>query len=64
VKLVSEHLDQARQFERLAAAEEKPEVKKRPLDQAQAYYKLAKMRAMNLGLPMPEVPPQKSDANR
>ena len=32
-------------------------VKKRMLEQAEAYHKLAKMRAMNLGEPIPDRPP-------
>ena len=58
MKLISEYLEHARQFERLAAAETNPKAKKQMQDQAEAYHKLAKMRAVNLGLPMPPAPPQ------
>ena len=58
MKLVSEYLEHARQFERLAALETNPAPKKQMQDQADAYYKLAKMRALNLGLPMAPDPPK------
>jgi hypothetical protein len=56
MKLVSEYLAQAHHFERLAARETNLAVKKRMLEQAEAYHKLAKMRAMNLGEPIPDRP--------
>jgi hypothetical protein len=58
MKLVSEYLAQAHHFERLAARETSLAVKKRMVEQAEAYHKLAKMRAMNLGEPIPDRPPQ------
>jgi hypothetical protein len=58
MKLVSDYLEQARHFERLADAETNLAAKKQLQEQAQAYYKLAKMRAINLGQPVPEVPPR------
>ncbi len=58
MKLVAEYVEQARHFERLAADETIPAVKKQLLEQAEAYYKLAKMRAINLGLSMPPEPLQ------
>ena len=58
MKLVADYLAQARQFEELAAAETNIEAKKQLQEQAVAYYKLAKMRAINLGQPVPERPPQ------
>ena len=57
MKLISEYLERARDFERLADAETNPAVKKQLQEQAEAYYKLAKMRALNRGLPMPQRPP-------
>jgi hypothetical protein len=58
MKLVSEYLADALRFERLAEAERNPAARKQILNQAQAYYKLAKMRAINLGQPVPESPQQ------
>jgi hypothetical protein len=58
MKLVSEYLAQAHHFEHLAARETSLAVKKRMLEQAEAYHKLAKMRAINLGEPIPDRPPQ------
>jgi hypothetical protein len=58
MKPVSEYLAQAHHFERLAARETSLAVKKRMLEQAEAYHKLAKMRAVNLGEPIPDRPPQ------
>jgi len=58
MKLVAEYLENAHHFERLADAEKNPDLKKQLREQAQAYYKLAKLRATNLGVPMPDVPPQ------
>jgi hypothetical protein len=57
MKLVAEYLEHAHQFERLAEAEKNPAVKKQLLEQAQAYHKLAKMRAKNLGIPIPPETP-------
>jgi hypothetical protein len=56
MKLVSEYLAQAHHFEHLAARETSLAVKKRMLEQAEAYHKLAKMRAINLGEPIPDRP--------
>jgi len=58
MKLVAEYLENAHHFERLADAEKTPDLKKQLREQAQAYYKLAKLRATNLGVPMSDVPPQ------
>jgi hypothetical protein len=58
MKLVSEYLARAHHFERLAARETNLAVKKRMLEQAEAYYTLAKMRAVNLGEPIPDRLPQ------
>jgi hypothetical protein len=57
MKLVSDYLEQARHFEHLAAAETSLAAKKQLQEQAEAYYKLAKMRAINLGQPVPKVAP-------
>jgi hypothetical protein len=55
---IAEYLEHARQFEGLAAAEKNLALKKQLQEQADAYYKLAKMRATNLGLPVPPSPPR------
>lgn len=56
MKMVAEYLQLAHQFERLAAAETNEKTKKQFEEQAQAYYKLARKRAEDLGLPVPEAP--------
>jgi hypothetical protein len=53
MKLVAEYLENAHRFERMAAAETKPETKKQFQDQADAYYKLATKRAKALNMPIP-----------
>jgi hypothetical protein len=53
MKPIAEYLEHALQFERLAAAEENPEVKAQFEKQADAYRKLARARAAKLGLPEP-----------
>jgi len=58
MKLVSDYLAQAKDFEALAAAEANPATKKQLLEQAEAYYKLAKMRAMDLDQWVPDRPPR------
>ena len=50
MKLVAEHLSLTHQFERLAAHETDPKVKKQFEEQAQAYHRLAAKRAKDLGL--------------
>jgi hypothetical protein len=56
VKLISDYLENARNFERLAAAEKDIESKRQLQDQAEAYYKLAVKRAKDLNLPKPPRP--------
>ena len=51
MKLIAEYLEHALQFERLAADEKNPAVKAQFDKQAMAYRKLAKERAIKLGLP-------------
>ena len=51
MKMIAEYLEHARQFERLAAYEENPEVKTVFEKQAEAYRKIAAERANKLGLP-------------
>lgn len=60
VKMVSEYLDHALSFERLAADESQPELKAQFLKQAEAYRKLATDRAARYGL----LTPQPSDRSR
>ena len=56
MKLLSEYLEHALTFERLAAQESNPAVKWQFEDQARAYRKLAAERAKKLGLPLPSQP--------
>ena len=58
MKVVAEYLANVAQFERLAKAEKDPELKKRLLAQAEAYWKLANQRADDLNQPRPQRPPQ------
>ena len=56
VKMIAEYLDHAMQFERMAADETNPAVRKQFEKQAAAYRKLASERAAKLGLPEPPPP--------
>src|SRR6516225_11027713 len=56
MKLVTEYLEQAVHFERMAEQEADEELKTKLLEQANAYFKLAEKQARELGLP----PPQRS----
>ena len=60
MKLLTEYLERAVQFEQLAAAETDPKLKQQLQDQAKAYRKLAAKRAEELGLPPPS-PPESSN---
>jgi hypothetical protein len=51
MKLVADYLADAIKFERLAAEEEKPDIRKRLKKQAAAFRALAAKRAKKLGLP-------------
>ena len=52
--MVAEYLEHVHQFERLAAAETDSKLKADFEKQAQAYRKLAKERAANLGMELPQ----------
>ncbi len=56
MKLMTEYLEQAVQFERMAAAEKNQTLKFELEKQAVAYHKLAAKRAEQLGLPPPKRP--------
>jgi hypothetical protein len=56
MKLVTEYLADAANFERLAATESDLAMKERLLNQAAAYRKMAEKRAKALGLPLPPKP--------
>jgi hypothetical protein len=56
VKLLSEYIERALQFEALAKSEADPKFKSELLDQAGAYRKLAAQRAQKYGLPPPSPP--------
>jgi len=58
MQLLRKYLEQALQFERLAASEHDPKRKAELDSQAQAYRNLAAERARKLGLPPPS-PPEK-----
>jgi hypothetical protein len=53
MKLVSEYLERAAQFQRMAASEKNVTTQAQMLEQAEAYYKLAVKRAQDLGQPVP-----------
>lgn len=54
MKLVAEYLEQAVQFERLAATEKDPQLKAQFEKQAAAYHRLAAKLATELGVPLPK----------
>ena len=56
MKLVTEYLEQAVQFERLAESEKNPTLKAELERQAVAYHKLAAKRARELGMAVPKRP--------
>jgi hypothetical protein len=56
MKLLTEYLEHALMFERMAAEETNPEVKAQFATQAAAYRKLAAERAAKYGLPAPSPP--------
>lgn len=56
MKLLTEYLEHALTFERMAAEETNPEVKAQFAQQAAAYRKLAAERAAKYGLPAPSPP--------
>ena len=56
MKLLTEYLEHALSFERMAAQESNPEVKAQFQKQAAAYRKLAAERAEKYGLPPPSLP--------
>jgi hypothetical protein len=56
MKLLTEYLEHALQFERLAAEETNPEIKAQFEGQAAAYRKLVVERAAKYGLPPPSEP--------
>jgi hypothetical protein len=64
VKLVTEYLEQAVKFDRMAAEETDPKLKESLQTQAAAYRKLADKRAAELNLPpvnLPDVRTTKND---
>lgn len=62
MKLLTEYLEHALAFERLAAEESNPGVKTQFESQAAAYRKLAAERAARYGLPAPSPPRQELEA--
>ena len=56
MKMIAEYIEHALNFERMAAGEKEPELKKAFENQAAAYRQLAKERAESLGLKPPETP--------
>jgi hypothetical protein len=58
MKTIAEYLEDATKFERMAQGEKDAEFKKRLLEQAAAYRKLAQNRAARLILRLPSVAPQ------
>jgi len=60
MKLVTEYLEQAVQFERMAAEATDAKLKAELAKQSEAYHKLAARRAAQLGVPPP---PPRSDSS-
>jgi hypothetical protein len=56
MKMLTEHLERALEFEQLAASETNETFKAQLLQQAASYRKLAEKRAAEYGLPMPSPP--------
>jgi hypothetical protein len=56
MKLLTEYLEHALAFERMAAQENNPEIRAQFEQQAAAYRKLAADRAEKYGLPAPSLP--------
>jgi hypothetical protein len=56
MKMITEYLDHAITFERMAAEEDDPVLKAKFEKQATAYRKLAADRAAQYGMPMPSAP--------
>jgi hypothetical protein len=63
VKLLTEYIEHALQFERMAVDESNQELKLMMQNQAEAYRKLAAERAARYGLPPPS-PPQQASTKR
>ncbi|MBR0695932.1 hypothetical protein [Bradyrhizobium lablabi] len=61
MKLLTEYIEHALRFERLAAEERDPSVKAQFLEQAKEYRKLAAERAERYGLPPPSPSPFPDD---
>jgi len=57
VKLVTEYLEQVVHFQRLAGEENDSKLRQQLLDQAENYWRLARKRAAERGLPPPLRPP-------
>jgi hypothetical protein len=58
MKLLTEYIEHALAFERMAAQEDNQEVRAQFQDQAKAYRKLAAERAAKYGLPSPSPHPE------
>jgi hypothetical protein len=56
MKMITEYIEHALTFERLAAEEQNPKLKAELAGQARAYRKLAAERAEKFGLPPPSPP--------
>jgi hypothetical protein len=59
MKMVTEYLERALEFEQLAASEQDETFKAELLKQAASYRRLAVKRAKEAGLPMPSSPERK-----
>ena len=58
MQLVTDYLERAIHFERMAAKETDPKFKALLQKSAEDYFKLAEKRAKELGQPIPKRPPQ------
>ena len=61
MKLVTEYLQQAAEFERMAAEATDPKLKIALEKQAASYHRLAAKRAAEFGIPLPQRPPIRTE---
>ena len=58
MKLITEYLEDAAKFQRMASQQKDPKLKAALEKQSAAYWKLAEARAKALGVELPDKPPQ------
>jgi hypothetical protein len=62
MKLITEYLDHAAHFRKLAGETDDPKLRQQLLEQSDAYWKLAIKRAAQLGVPSAVRPPERESA--